>query len=155
MRLSSSLNHILLAGLLLILTGCGAGREAELPVPPPVVDDATIVSHLAGTVWVAEYIHGVPVMDMSHTSMVLTTKGKVFGLGGCNNYSGKYALEGGVVTFPPLATTMKMCAPALSDQEVRFFQSLSVPQTVSFENGMLYLTPKEGKPSVFAPHSTE
>lgn len=135
---------------LLLLAACATRQEA--PAPPTAMTDAEIVNRLAGPVWVAEYIHGTPVVDMSHTSMVFTDQGSVAGSGGCNNYKGGYTLKDGRISFPPLATTMKMCVPALSDQEQRFFQSLGKPQAVEFENGLLKLVPEEGKPSVFAPH---
>lgn len=141
----------LCAGLLLVLHACAPATKAPEQVPA-APDDAELVSMLAGRVWVAERIHGRPVVDMSHTSMVFTTDGRVSGRGGCNSYTGSYSLDNGVISFPPMAATMRMCAPALEDQETRFFRSLSEPQAVSFQNGLLYLTPSGGEPSVFAEH---
>jgi len=138
---------------LLGLMACAAPRQKRPAIPEPT--DQELVAMLAGEVWVAEYIHGRPVIDMSHTSMVFTTDGKVNGLGGCNNYMGSYTLKDGEITFSPMASTMKMCAPALSDQEHRFFSSLAKPQNVSFENGLLHLTPENGEPSVFGLHNPE
>lgn len=103
--------------------------------------------------WVAEYILGQPVIDMSHTSIMFKDDGSVAGKGGCNHYSGKYTLKGSTVTFGRMATTMMMCAPALSDQEMRFFKSLAKPLTIKMENGLLHLVPAEGEPSVFAIHN--
>lgn len=135
---------LLLAGLL----SCAPRQDVE---PQPVtVSDAQLVELLAGRAWVAEYIQGRPVMDMSHSSMIFTTNGMVKGRGGCNVFSGTYTLKDGKLSFGPLAATMKMCAPAVSDQEERFFQSLKVSQRVSFHNGLLQLSPDDGKPSVFA-----
>lgn len=136
--------------LLALLGWAGGCAKKQPPAAPPVISDAELVESLAGRAWVAEYIHGLPAIDMSHTSMVFTTNGGVKGSGGCNSYGGSYTLKDGTITFSPMASTMKMCAPALSDQEMRFFQSLAEPQAVSFENGLLRFTPAEGKPSVFA-----
>ncbi len=136
-----------LVTLMAIVLGCA---KQQTPPAETVVSDADLISAIAGRVWVAEYIHGLPVVDMSHTSMIFTTADSVNGSGACNAYSGSYALKDGAITFGPMAATMKMCPEAISDQEMRFFQSLDVDQTVSFENGLLHLTPAEGKPSIFA-----
>lgn len=141
-----------IAGLLLILAACAPPTKAPEPAPKPPTDQE-LIGLISGPLWVAEYIHGQPVIDMSHTSMVFTTAGKVSGLAGCNAYGGTYTLKNGKITFSPLAATMKMCAPALDDQEDRFFQSLAKPQTVRFVNGLLHLFPAEGNPSVFAPQT--
>lgn len=142
----SMVKRFFILALLLSMGACSA-RQPMGQVSPPT--DAELINVLAGPVWVAEYIHGAPVVDMSHSSMVFTTDGMVNGSGGCNSYRGNYTLKQGMITFSPMAATMKMCAPALSDQELRFFQSLAKPQSVSFEYGQLLLTPEEGQPSVF------
>lgn len=140
---------VLLVVALCSLMACAARQET---VRETEMSDADIISHLAGPVWVAEYIHGAPVVDMSHTSMVFTTDGSVAGSGGCNRFKGKYEIKNGAISFSPLAATMKMCVEALSDQEMRFFQSLADSQAVFFEKGLLHFSPAEGKPSVFAVH---
>ncbi len=134
------------------LTACVYQQSPTADVP---ISDAEITSQLAGTVWVAEYIHGKPVIDMSHTSMVFTSTDSVSGSGACNRYKGKYELKDGTITFSPMASTMMMCPEAISEQEMRFFQSLSEPQMVSFENGMLKLSPNEGEASVFGPREMD
>lgn len=144
--------RLTICALVIFLTGC---MGAKTTPPQPTMTDADIIRQLAGTVWVAEYISGRPVVDMSHTSMVFSTDGGVNGNGGCNVYTGKYVLKDSMITFPPLAATMKMCAPALSDQEMHFFQSLAEPQKVSFENGMLKLKAEGKESSVFGVHNPE
>lgn len=139
----------------LFLAGLAACSVHKEPVGPAPMDDAQLISILAGRLWVAESIHGRPVIDMSHTAMVFTTNGVVNGSGGCNAFTGNYALENGVITFPPLAVTMKMCAPALNTQEAAFIQSLKEPQKVSFSRGLLLFTPDNGAPSVFAVQNLE
>jgi len=146
--------RILVICLLLFgLIGCAA----QQPVSPEkvLVNDTQIIEQLAGRLWVAEYIHGRPVVDMSHSSMVFTTDGRVSGRGGCNAYSGSYSLKDGKLTFSALAATMKMCAPALNDQETRFFRSLGGVQSVGFENGLLRLLPEGGQPSIYAEQGLE
>lgn len=152
MKLPVIYRYIVLCLLLAGMLGCAARQPG--PVEQPI-DDARILKQLAGRLWVAEYIHGTPVVDMSHSSMIFTTDGKVSGRGGCNAYNGSYTLKDGKLSFGPLAATMKMCAPALSEQEMRFFQSLGVAQTVTFANGLLQLTPDGGDASVFAEQGLE
>jgi len=154
MKIRTSIFRVIIASAVLLSLGaCMAAKEKPKQIALPT--DAELIGQLAGTVWVAEYIHGNPVVDASHTSMVFTTEGKVSGRGGCNNFTGSYILKDGKISFPPMAVTMKMCAPALSKQEYNFFQSLDKPQKVSFQNGMLSLTPNKGDPSVFGPYNTE
>lgn len=129
---------LFLAGSLLV--GCAPRQPASTAAD----------SDFMGKEWVAEYILGAPVIDMSHSSIQLNEDGSVTGNGGCNAYTGSYTLEGNILTFGPMAATMKMCAEALSDQEMRFFQSLAAPLTIKMENGLLNLVPAKGKPSVFA-----
>lgn len=149
------LKTTLALALVLMLAACVARQEKAAAPQAKPMDDAQIMESLAGPVWVAEYIHGKPVIDMSHTSMVFTADGSVAGSGGCNNFKGGYTIKDGKISFTPLATTMKMCAKALSDQEYRFFQSLSEPQAVAFENGLLKFVPEEGDATIFAPHEME
>ncbi|WP_319471951.1 META domain-containing protein [uncultured Pseudodesulfovibrio sp.] len=130
-----------------LLTAC-AGKKAVSE--DAAMSDADLLAQLAGRAWVAEYIDGLPVVDMSHTSMVFSTDGKVKGTGGCNSYSGGYTLENGRISFTPFATTMRSCVPALNDQEMRFFSFLNGKLIVKFKSGLLYLVSEEGKPSIFS-----
>ncbi|QJB55174.1 META domain-containing protein [Pseudodesulfovibrio sp. zrk46] len=154
MQLASIPRLVMAALLLAALVGCAAHKQEAVP-SKPVLSDKEIITRLAGPVWVAEYIHGKPVIDMSHSSMVFTGDGIVSGRGGCNSYRGTYKMQGGKLSFGPIASTMMMCGPAVGDQEMRFFQSLGQPQAVEFENGLLRLVPEEGEASVFAPHEME
>lgn len=136
--------------LLVALAACAPRQERPAA---PVMSDADVVAALAGTVWVAKSIEGQPVNAMSHVSMVFTTDNQVSGSGGCNNYRGVYAVEGGEIVFGHMAATMRLCSMPLDKQEQRFFKALEQTTVVSIENGMLRLIPEEGEPSVFAPHN--
>jgi heat shock protein HslJ len=72
--------------------------------------------------------------------------GKVAGSGGCNRYNGSATLKGPQITFAPLASTMMACAPALMDQEMRFFAALSKADTVSFDKTGALLIQVKGEP---------
>jgi putative lipoprotein len=77
--------------------------------------------------------------------------GKVAGSGGCNRYSGSTALKGAQIEFTPMASTMMACAPALMDQETRYFAALTQADTVTFDRtGALLIRVKgETKPLLF------
>ncbi|WP_239057903.1 META domain-containing protein [Pseudodesulfovibrio sp. JC047] len=123
----------------LLVSGCAKQESGD-----------DIMTQLTGTVWVAEMIAGKPGIDMTHSSIEFGEKGVVDGFGGCNSYHGSYTLEGDVVSFGPMAATMRACVDAINDQEVRFFRSLAEPQTVKFKDGSLLLIASDGKISKFS-----
>ena len=65
-------------------------------------------------------------------------RGTLFGFGGCNNYSGTYALdeEKRTLTFGPLMATKKYCQGKNSEAEGKLFRALN--------NTTLYLPKPEG-----------
>ena len=75
------------------------------------------------------------------------------GQGGCNRYFGAATIDGEQMSFAPLGSTRMGCAPALMDQEARFFQALeSVERWSLDEHGpLLILSAGAAEPSRFAP----
>ena len=127
----------------LMLAACGHKDPAPLPVVSP--------KSLGGAPWLLEDLAGRGVIDNSHTTLQFLADGKVTGSGGCNRYSGKVTLKGTQITFTPMASTMMACAPALMDQETRFFDALTKSDTVSIDKtGALLIGVKgEAKPLLF------
>jgi len=111
--------------------------------PTPVVIDATT---LGGVTWLLEDLAGRGVIDNSHVTIEFLPDGKVAGSGGCNRYNGSATLKGPQITLAPLASTMMACAPALMDQEMRFFAALSKADTVSFDKTGALLIQVKGEP---------
>jgi putative lipoprotein len=111
-------------------------------ISPKTLGDAT---------WLLEDLAGRGVIDNSHVTIQFLADGKVAGSGGCNRYSGKASLKGALITFTPMASTMMACAPALMDQETRFFDALTKADTVSIDKtGALLIGVKgEAKPLLF------
>jgi heat shock protein HslJ len=107
--------------------------------------------NLGGTPWLLEDLAGRGVIDNSHVTLQFMADGKVAGSGGCNRYSGSVALRGPRIRFTPMASTMVACAPALMDQETRFFTALTQADTVAFDKtGALLIRVKgEAKPLLF------
>lgn len=95
--------------------------------------------------WVVEDINGTGAIDNLQTTLEIRTDGSYGGNGGCNTYRGnlKFGKEG-EVTFAPAAATRKMCAPAVMDQEQKFFDALGTVKSWKLENGELHLADKDG-----------
>ena len=79
--------------------------------------------------WLAEDIRGRGVIDNLQTVLEIAEDGKVSGSGGCNRMSGMATLTGEEITFGPIASTKMACAPAVMDQEMKFFAALSEVRT--------------------------
>lgn len=101
---------------------------------------------LGGATWLLEDLTGHGVIDNSHVTLEFKTDGKVSGSGGCNRYSGSATLKGSVITFTPMASTMMACAPALMDQEMRYFAALTRADTVSIDKTGALLIGVKGEP---------
>jgi len=125
------------AALALLLAGCPSAPEHARQ------GAATIV----GPVWVAEEIAGAPAGAEAPITLQLGADGRASGRGGCNGYGGPYTLAGGdALHFGPLAATKMACAPALMDQEQRYFDTLAkVTHYAVADDGALLLETAEGK----------
>lgn len=120
----------------------GAGDSVEILMvrtaagAPAARGDAAA---LVGPTWVAEDIRNRGVIDDLQSSIVFTAEGQAHGFGGCNNFTGRYTLDGTTLTLGPLASTKKACPPAIMNQETSFYEALSATRGHRFENGLLFL----------------
>ena len=90
---------------------------------------------LSGTSWLAEDIGGRGVIDRAQTTISFEPEGRVAGSGGCNRYFGSVTIKGDAITFSKkLGATMMACAPALMDQERRFFDALAATRSYRFDD---------------------
>jgi putative lipoprotein len=101
---------------------------------------------LVGPTWVAEDIGGRGVIDYLQSHITFAADGRAHGSGGCNNFSGDYALAGETLDLEPLASTKKGCPPAIMDQEARFHQALAQTRGYRLDKGLLYLLDARGAP---------
>ena len=126
----------------MLLAACGSKQAAPVPVSPAT---------LGGAAWQLEDLLGRGVIDNSMVTLQFMPSGKVSGRGGCNSYTGSVAFTGAAITFTPLAATMMACAPALMDQETRYFDALTRADSVSMDKtGALLIHVKgESKPLLF------
>jgi putative lipoprotein len=101
---------------------------------------------LVGPTWVAEDIGGRGVIDDLQSHITFTAEGQAHGFGGCNNFTGGYALDGTALELGPLAGTRKACPAAIMNQEASFHQALGQTRGYRFENGLLFLLDVQGTP---------
>jgi heat shock protein HslJ len=127
-------------GVLMAGSGCTAADQPDQP-------------RLTATTWRAETIMGRPVIDSSASTISFEADGRVHGRGGCNRYFGTAAVDGERISFGALGSTKMACAPALMDQEARFFQALETAERWSLDEHGLLLIHSAGtdQPSRFAP----
>ncbi|MCF3639429.1 META domain-containing protein [Rhizobium sp. TRM95111] len=98
-----------------------------------------------GGAWQAQDIGGNAVIENLQTTLDIREDGTYGGNGGCNTYRGNLKVEeNGLITFAPAAATRKMCAPAIMDQEQKFFDALGTVKSWRLENGTLQLADKDG-----------
>ncbi len=124
------------AALALLLAGCvGAAERAGQGA-----------GAIVGPVRVAEDIAGAAASGEAPITLQLGADGNASGRGGCNGYGGPYTPAGDALRFGPLAATKMACAPALMDQEQRYFDTLAqVARYAVADDGALLLTTAEGK----------
>lgn len=119
------LRSALFLGCACVLIEAGTVQTvAAGPVPPEIV----------GT-WRVEDINGAGVIDDLQTTLELNDDGTYSGMAGCNSYTGLFKVESLRITFEPAAATRKLCAPAVMDQETKFFQALSQGTSYELQDG--------------------
>ncbi len=92
-----------------------------------------------------EWIGERPLIDNSMLTLKLLDQTRAAGLAGCNNWSAEYQLQGKQFSLSNIATTRKLCAPALMEQEQRFLAALAIVQRWEFaEHQQLLLWPAQG-----------
>ena len=92
-----------------------------------------------------EWIGERPLIDRSMLTLTLGDNNQASGLAGCNNWMAEYQLSGDRLSLDKIATTRKLCAPALMEQEQRFLAALATVQRWEFaEQQQLLLWPEHG-----------
>ena len=122
-----------LCGILLVATlaGC-AGGPTEVPPPPPPAEseppaqpDESPAAPLAGSAWIADRILDKPA-GMAESVLEFPEPGQASGNAGCNSFNGSVTIQTTSIEFGPLATTRRMCAPAINGQETAFLEALEL-----------------------------
>jgi membrane-bound inhibitor of C-type lysozyme/heat shock protein HslJ len=115
------LRTVLFLGCACVLIESGAVQNVEAGVIP---------RELVGT-WLVEDINSRGVIDDLQTTLELHDDGTYSGMAGCNSYTGVFTVKSLSISFSTAAATRKLCAPAIMDQEAKFFTALS--QGLSYE----------------------
>ena len=76
---------------------------------------------------------------------LLVSASQVAGHGGCNSFNGAAVLSAGQLSMGPLASTRKMCPPAVMDQENRFLRALETVRSARVEHDLLHLQDANGQ----------
>lgn len=67
---------------------------------------------------------GQPLVEGSTITLMMAS-GQAGGYGGCNSYGGTYQVDGNMVSFEQITSTLRACADdRVTDQEQRYFQAL-------------------------------
>lgn len=122
--------------------GRGAGRDVEILLRRVASPEAG--PELVGPTWVAEQIQGRRVAERLPSTITFTAEGRAHGTGGCNRFTGGFALEGRALRFGAMASTNMACEEAAMDQEQRFHAALAVVRGYRIAGGILHLTDAAG-----------
>ena len=79
---------------------------------------------LGGAEWVVEDIDGAGIIDRSRVTLRFLPDGRIAGRASCNDYAGRWTLDGERLGVSGLGSTLKACAPALMLQEQRVLDRL-------------------------------
>lgn len=91
----------------------------------------------ANTEWVLEDLNGTGVVDNLQTTLRFEGRDRLSGQGVCNRYTAQAQLVGKRLTVGGIASTKKLCPPAVMDQENRYFQVLQSAQRVNLDGAYL------------------
>jgi len=107
---------------------------------------------LNGTTWELYSIGKYAPIAGSKTT-IRFEDGQVSGLGGCNQYGGKYISSDQTLSFSGLYMTEMACmSPAgIMDQEQRFLQSLGEASSFEIMNGQLQISRSDHEALTFVP----
>ena len=115
--------------MLIALVACG-------PAPAPTPD-------LANSRWKLADIDGTPI-DASVEATLQFDDQNVSGRGGCNQYGGKYTLDGSQITFSDLAWTDMACQDPAMSTEFSFLSALESGGTIVNIDGAIELNSVDG-----------
>ncbi|XGV98487.1 MAG: META domain-containing protein [Leptolyngbya sp. BL-A-14] len=92
--------------------------------------------------WVLEDLNGTGVIDNLQTTFQFNGRDRLSGQGGCNRYMAQAQLMGSRFTVGAIASTKKLCPPAVMNQENRYFQALQNAERASLDGPYLLIYSK-------------
>jgi len=94
--------------------------------------------------WKIQTIQDKELLDNSTAQLLFNEDNNLSGSGSCNRLSTSYNSQNNALTINPIATTRKMCLPALMEQETRLLQALSKVKRFQLNNGHLSMYDQQG-----------
>jgi len=94
--------------------------------------------------WHIEVIQDKSVIDRSPAHLSFHPENKLSGSASCNNLSSSYTVKGSSLAIGPIATTRRMCSPALMEQESSILQALGEVKQFQLKQGKLSLYDQRG-----------
>ncbi len=122
---------VLLVTISTTLTACNSSTGLTAPETLPGI-------------WLVESIQGKAVMTKSMAQLNFNQENKLTGSASCNNISSSYSTQNNSIHIGPVATTRKMCLPALMEQETRLLQALNKVKRFQLNNGQLSMFDQQG-----------
>jgi heat shock protein HslJ len=130
-----------ISGDQLVLLNAEGGTVATFSVQVP--------ASLTGGQWMATaYNNGrdavVSLLVDTQITALFSEDGQLTGSAGCNNYMAGYRVDGDTIAIEPAATTRKMCAEDVMQQENAYLAALVMAQTFTIQGDTLELRSAEG-----------
>jgi len=94
--------------------------------------------------WLVNSINDKAVIAKSMVQLKFTPKNMLSGYASCNNISSSYSSQKNAINIGPIATTRKMCLPALMIQEAMLLQALSKVRRFQLNNDQLSMFDQQG-----------
>jgi len=108
-----------------------------------------VPASLTGVEWVATgYNNGrggvVSILIDTRITALFGEDGRLNGSAGCNNYMTSFTVDGETISIAPAATTRKMCAEDVMQQERDYLAALLMAETFSIQGDKLELRTADG-----------
>jgi heat shock protein HslJ len=106
-------------------------------------------ANLTGVEWVATgYNNGrggvVSILIDTEITALFGEDGRLTGSAGCNNYMTGFTVDGDAILIEPAATTRKMCAEDVMQQESEYLAALLMAETFNIQGDQLELRTADG-----------
>lgn len=108
-----------------------------------------VPASLTGVEWVATgYNNGreavVSILNDTEITALFGEDGRLTGSAGCNNYMTGFTVDGNAISIEPAATTRKMCAEDVMQQESAYLAALLMAETFSIQGDQLEMRTADG-----------
>ena len=106
---------------------------------------ATTPVTLTSKSWNLHTINDELLYGNSAITLSFDTSNQLSGSAGCNRYRGKYHSDNGVINVETIATTKKLCTPAIMEQERQYLRILNDAVTYVDKCGRLKISSQDNE----------